>query len=294
MSQTLPNPPWQRAAGTRASVWPLLRAGLYPIPVHPETRKPYKGFPWGELDRLGYRPGVGEAITGTLDGGPPDPWVAMAFEWWDRWPLAGAAILTGRSKLLVVDVDPRNGGHHSLARLVRQGPLPDTRMVRTRHGGIHLYYRVDRPVRGRPRLLGPGLDVKSFRGLAVCPPTPGYELVQRRPIAPAPAWLLNRCGTGTGTRRRREAAAATLDDPRARATLDRAIAAITDAPPGLRHDTVCRQAARVFAIVDDDQAEAELVAAARRRARSARDRCDGERAVRDQRAWARTRGRRSA
>ena len=87
-----------RATATRLKVWPLLEAGLYPIPVDPESRRPL--VPWGELDRLGYRPGVGEGLEGTLGAGPPDRWVPLIFEWWDRWPSAGAAILTGRSPRL--------------------------------------------------------------------------------------------------------------------------------------------------------------------------------------------------
>jgi Bifunctional DNA primase/polymerase, N-terminal len=283
---TLPNPPQRRAAATRGKVWPLLELGLYPIPVNPRTRRPLVA--WGELDRLGYRPGVGEALVGTLGDGPPDRWVPLVFEWWDRWPAAGAAVLTGLSRLLVVDVDPRHGGHHTLRRLVAATPLPATRTVRTRHGGIHLYYRVDRLVRGRAGALGPGLDVKSRRGLVVSPPTPGYTLEERRPVTPAPGWLLQRCGA-TGSGRVHGPPRTTLEDPAARATLDEAVAAILQAPPGRRHDVVVHQAARVFSVTDDDQAEAELVQAAARRARSGRDRWDGERAVRDARAWARQR-----
>jgi hypothetical protein len=173
-----------QAAAQRLKVWPLLELGLYPIPVHPATRKPYKGFGWGELDRLGYRPGIGANLTGTLGGGPPDRWVPLVFQWWDRWPAAGAAILTGLSRLLVLDVDPRHGGHHTLARLVEHRPLPTTRTIRTRGGGLHLYYRTDRLVQSRSGQLGPGVDVKSHRGMVACPPTPRLRSDRAPPDRP--------------------------------------------------------------------------------------------------------------
>jgi Bifunctional DNA primase/polymerase, N-terminal len=276
-----------RATAIRLRVWPLLSAGLYPIPVHPTSRRPLVA--WGELDQLSYRPGVGEGLTGTLGGGPPDHWVPLVFEWWDRWPAAGAAILTGRSGLLVVDVDPRHGGHHTLARLVADRPLPATRTIGTRGGGLHLYYRVDRPVRSSAGLLGPGLDVKSHRGLVVCPPTPGYHLLERRPVADAPTWLVARCRPA-GRRHAAHRGGLPLAVPAARAALDRAVAAILVAPPGQGHEVTYRQACRAFAVVDDDQAEAELTAAALRRCRRG-DRRERQRAIADARAFIRGGGR---
>ena len=264
-----------RAIAQRLKVWPLLDLSLYPIPLDPRTRRPL--VPWGEIDRLGYRPGVGEALG----------YNALIFEWWDRWPTAGAAILTGLSRLLVVDVDPRNGGHHALARLVAERPLPATRAVRSRGGGVHLYYRTSRLVGGRGNPLGAGIDVKSARGLVVCPPTPGYQLAERRPIAPAPDWLLARC-RAVGRRARPALGAIPPDSPAAAAALQRALAAITDAPHGERHTTTYREACLVFRVTDADQIEAALVAAAHRASEPSEWR-DRTQAVRDARAFIRGR-----
>ena len=258
----------------RLKVWKLLELGLYPIPVNPASRKPLVA--WGELDQLGYRPGVGQDLGYT----------ALIFEWWDRWPAAGAAIMTGRSRLLVVDVDPRAGGQHALARLVAERPLPPTRVVRTRGGGTHLYYRIDQPVPSRASALGPGLDVKSRRGLIVCPPTPGYSLLQQRPIAPAPDWLRARCGPSSRPRTGSGPGRHPPDSPVTRAALDRALAAIRGAPRGRRHDTVVREAARMFAVCDDDQVEAALLEAARQASEPSEWR-DREQAIRDERAFIR-------
>jgi Bifunctional DNA primase/polymerase, N-terminal len=160
----------------QAAAQGLEAARARPVPDPGQRGQPQAAGGLGELDQLGYRPGIGQDLG----------YNALIFEWWDRWPAAEAAIMTGRSRLLVVDVDPRAGGQHALARLVAERPLPPTRVVRTRGGGTHLYYRIDQPVPSRAGALGPGLDVKSRRGLIVCPPTPGYSLLQQRPIAPAP------------------------------------------------------------------------------------------------------------
>jgi hypothetical protein len=55
---------------------------------------------------------------------------------------ANVAIATGAaSGLIVLDVDPRNGGDPGLAELQRvHGPLPETLRVRTGGGGWHFYF----------------------------------------------------------------------------------------------------------------------------------------------------------
>lgn len=278
-----------RAIAQRLKVWPLLDLGLYPIPVNPQTRKPL--VPWGAIDQLGYRPGA-EAVPenpelgARLHVGEDLPYESLIFQWWDEHPSAGAAIMTGLSRLLVLDVDPRAGGHHTLAGLVAEWPLPATRTVRTRGGGVHLYYRTDQLVPSRAGALGPGLDVKSRRGLIVCPPTPGYLLLERRPIAPVPDWLLARSGPASRPRTGPGPGTHPPDSPVTRAALERALAAIREAPRGQRHDTVVREAARMFAICDDDQIEAALLEAARQASEPSEWR-DREQAIRDERAFIR-------
>src|ERR687888_69220 len=59
--------------------------------------------------------------------------------WWDMWPLANIGLVTGpASGLLVLDIDPRHGGHETLGTLVNQhGQLPRTWRARTPGGGWH-------------------------------------------------------------------------------------------------------------------------------------------------------------
>jgi len=53
--------------------------------------------------------------------------------WWKQWPDANVGVCTGvKSGVVVLDIDPRNGGDKSLAKLVKEhGPLPATLHVKT-------------------------------------------------------------------------------------------------------------------------------------------------------------------
>jgi len=116
--------------------------------------------------------------------------------WWGRWPGANVGVPTGeRSGMLVLDVDPRDGGPESLAELERTvGPLPETAKARTGGGGMHIFFRypAGEEVRNSTGRLGPGLDVRGEGGYVVVPPsrTRGvYEWLDRAALA-GPAWLL--------------------------------------------------------------------------------------------------------
>src|SRR5205814_1251731 len=124
--------------------------------------------------------------------------------WWRRSPRAGVGVACG-SGLLVLDVDPRNGGNESLAALVKaHGALPNTVTARTGGGGQHQFFRV--PVafkvaasKSDPRLKG--LDLQGEGRYVVAPPSlhPSGEAYSWAPafgidehdIAPAPQWLLD-------------------------------------------------------------------------------------------------------
>src|SRR5262245_8079939 len=133
--------------------------------------------------------------------------VTMITTWWTRWPRAHIAIAAGASGLLVVDVDPRNGGDATLAELqATYGPLPETPRQLTGGGGWHIVLRrPDRPhVRGPKNGLGQGIDVKCDGGYIIVAPSGhllgdyvweiGFEF-DELPIADAPAWLLERLDT---------------------------------------------------------------------------------------------------
>lgn len=126
--------------------------------------------------------------------------------WYRRWPEAGVGIVTGPvSGLVVLDVDPANGGAESQRELeARHGMLPPTIEVRTGGGGWHLYFAQPpgEPAVRNDAALAPGIDVRGEGGLVVAPPSVhasghlyGWR-VGRAPdevaLAALPGWLLAR------------------------------------------------------------------------------------------------------
>jgi putative DNA primase/helicase len=91
---------------------------------------------------------------------------------WARWPYANVGIATGRdSGLVVVDVDPRNGGEDSLLALERKsGELPQTVEALTGGGGRHiLFAHPGRHIKNGQ--LAQGVDIKADGGYIVVPPS---------------------------------------------------------------------------------------------------------------------------
>jgi hypothetical protein len=106
--------------------------------------------------------------------------------WFTVWRDAGVAIRTGDG-VVVVDIDPRHGGHTTLAMLQEEyGELPPTATVTTGGGGRHFYFVGD----ARCGVLGRGVDLKGRGGYVVAPPSPGYEWAHEGPLAELPAWVL--------------------------------------------------------------------------------------------------------
>lgn len=108
--------------------------------------------------------------------------------WWWQHQDAQVAIATGaRSKLLVVDIDKKDGrdGFASLRRLEAiYGSLPFTWSVRTPSGGRHFYFLYDGPpVKLSADLILPGIDIRCDGGYVIAPPSKRadggtYEWVQ--------------------------------------------------------------------------------------------------------------------
>jgi hypothetical protein len=128
--------------------------------------------------------------------------------WWGlRVPEANLGVST--EKLVVLDVDPRDGGDESLKKLeAEHGPLPTTWRSITGGGGEHIIYAASDGIKvvnvvakqmANPP-LGPGIDVRARGGYIVA--VPSQHISGRpycwnvdfhpadTPLAPAPDWLV--------------------------------------------------------------------------------------------------------
>ena len=117
------------------------------------------------------------------------------------WAANGSAnvgIATGGvSGIVVLDVDPRNGGDASLLELERaHGSLPETVSVSTGGGGRHFYFAAPKGA-VRSGVLADGLDFKADGGYVVAPPSMHPDGGQyrwlndpaRTNLAPCPEWI---------------------------------------------------------------------------------------------------------
>jgi len=91
-------------------------------------------------------------------------------DWWRTWPNANVGIRVGpEAGLIVVDVDPRNGGDATYRELVEEkgSKWTQTLKAKTGGGGQHLYYKwTDTPIAKHPR----GIDIK-VNGFVVAAPS---------------------------------------------------------------------------------------------------------------------------
>jgi hypothetical protein len=154
----------------------------------------------------GSRGGRGH-LDATIDQSQIDRWL-------EDYPEANAGIACGPSGLVVLDIDPRNGGRESFEELLRaygDGWL-NTPTSGTPAGGFHVYLGAG-PLSlrstGSSKPLLPGIDVKAENGYVVCPPSRRRDGVYRWqpgrgpsdvPVAPAPQWLVDRLDALHGRR----------------------------------------------------------------------------------------------
>jgi hypothetical protein len=147
-----------------------------------------------------HRPGKHPRITGGFLNATCD--IEQIERWNHQWPNADWAMRTGRaSGVVVIDVDPRNGGHLSLEDLEAiHGRLSETWHCQTGGGGDHYWYQ-DPQWHGALRsTLALGIDFKHDGGyvmLAESSHESGgtylWEAMSRPDdlaLAPLPEWAL--------------------------------------------------------------------------------------------------------
>ena len=185
--------------------------------------------------------------------------------WKERFPEANIGIATGRvSGLFVLDVDPKNGGRESLAKLIEEhAEFPVTPQQLTGSDGDHYFFAApeDFDVLNSASKLGAGIDVRGGGGQVVVAPSVSAKGAYRwivepwnTPLAPAPEWLLELL------RRKPERAAEPREVPPATpedlADAARALSRLGPAIEGQGGDTktlgACLLLLNDFALSDDD------------------------------------------
>jgi hypothetical protein len=167
--------------------------------------------------------------------------------------------------MIVVDIDPRNGGMKSMQKLIDEhGRLPKTWVAQTGGGGWHYWLVVsEMPVRAH---LCDGVDIKhGDSGFVVAPPsTTSFMYRWIKPplgdVALAPEWLREALQPPV----HRPCTEASLASTRTNGlySLQCLLARIEGAPVGRRHDTALGAFLDAAAQGDLDAFEAPLAAAA--------------------------------
>ena len=179
-------------------------------------------------------------------------WTDRVTGWEQPWNIGISTTKFGdHISLLVVDVDVKKGkdGNETIAELEILGDeLPATHTQTTPTGGRHLVYSVDRAVKQNAGLLGPGLDIRSRGGFIV---GAGSVIAGKRepykgssvPIAPAPQWLIDRCGYGKETKADTSPPVEGVDTERAFARAQKYLAGLDTVSSGSRNEAAYRAAA---------------------------------------------------
>lgn len=115
---------------------------------------------------IGKHPITSCVPRGYLDASNDD---ALVRSWWARFPDANPAVNCARSGLVVLDIDPRNGGLDTIKALQAEHVFPPTLAAFTGGGGVHWFYCTQGEARFRGG-LGPGVDIKR-NGYVLLPPS---------------------------------------------------------------------------------------------------------------------------
>lgn len=123
--------------------------GWYIIPLKPRTKHPD-----GRLVPNGQNQATNDLV--------------QAFQWWESNRHHNIALVCNPSGLVVVDVDPRNGGDDTFADLERRlGPIPPTVSAITGGGGAHYFFRhPGGSLRGK---AGDGIEIKDHGYVLLSP-----------------------------------------------------------------------------------------------------------------------------
>lgn len=125
---------------------------------------------------------------------------AQIKDWWRQWPDANIGLATGEpSGVVVIDVDPRNDGTKTLAKLSER---PPRNLIADTGGGGRHYFAAYAEAEIKSK-AGRGIDVQADGRIVVLPPSlhaSGNHYRWRKPpkrgikLRPLPAWALESVG----------------------------------------------------------------------------------------------------
>jgi Bifunctional DNA primase/polymerase, N-terminal len=108
---------------------------------------------------------------------------------WQRYRGEPVGVATGPvSDLAVLDIDAKHGEAHEWWTAHRN-QLPPTRTIRTRSGGLHLWFRNAPGLRCSASAIAHGVDVRAAGGYVIAWQTDGQPVLRDVALAPWPAWL---------------------------------------------------------------------------------------------------------
>ncbi len=121
--------------------------------------------------------------------------LAQVVEWWDMWPEANPAVITGRiSGIVALDLDKKHN------RTSKEFSIPTTACAKSGNGGEHFFFRYpeNSHVKSGSAILGDGVDIRGDGGYILLPPSVNetgglYEwiitLELQEFLAEMPEWL---------------------------------------------------------------------------------------------------------
>jgi hypothetical protein len=110
---------------------------------------------------------------------------------WARSPGNLVGVGTGEaSGIDALDVDPKHEEAFAWCKAHHER-LPNTRVHKTRSGGVHLLFRHAHGLRCSASRLARGVDVRANGGYIIWWPATGLRVLRAAPLADWPQWLLD-------------------------------------------------------------------------------------------------------
>ena len=181
---------------------------------------------------------------------------------WRRYPAPLIGIATGTpSGIAVLDIDAKHEAARKWWREHRD-LLPDTFTVRTRSGGLHLWFRQLEGLRCTVSRIAIGCDTRADGGYVIAWHAAGFPVLRNAPLAPWPDWLAHVPSPTPYPRPEQPTVAAGLSGtpPRryAESALRNAVARVASSAEGSRNHALNREAFALMRFVPDGLAPAEI------------------------------------